>query len=104
LKRIFVSELNKPHLSYYLGVYDPKVVIYGLIKDHVINELVNLLSHSSYPVDSIHVNKFKESIDFLLSGYLLDERPQKLDQFFVFVVNAEEQAVEQRHWVLLDVS
>ena len=53
----------------------------------------------------MQIDVFKQLIGLLvLPVRFLDELPEKLNQLFISVVNAEEEAVEKNHRVRLDVA
>ena len=58
LESIFISHLDEPQLSEDLSVHDSQVIVNSLIEDHVVNDGVNLFTHSSDPLYSVNVNVF----------------------------------------------
>jgi hypothetical protein len=70
----------------------------------VINDLIDLFTNSSNLFDAFLVNVFKKSVNLFVTVDFLNEVTEELDEIFIFEIDAEEEAVEQSHRVLLDVS
>ena len=101
---IFVSELEKFDVSHDLHVDNSKIIINSLVEYHMINKLLDLFPFSSDSLDAVHVNVLKQLVNLLVTMYFMNQSPQELNQGLIVVLNAEEKAVEQSHWILLDVS
>ena len=91
---IFVSKLNELYVPHDLHVNDPQVIVNGLVKDHVINKLLDLFTLSPDSLNSIDINVLKEFVDLLVAVDFMDQCPQKLDQGLIVVLNTEEKAIE----------
>ena len=70
----------------------------------MVNDLVDLLTDSSDLVDAFLIDVFQKSIYLLVAVNLVNEVSQELNLLFVFEVDTEEKAVEESHWILLDVA
>ena len=80
------------------------MLIEGLVHDHVVNVLINLLSDRSKAVDSVHFDVLQELVNALvLDLHLLDQGLQEVNQRRVIVEDAEIQAEEERGVVVLDI-
>jgi len=101
---ISVSELKELDVSHDLIVDNSKIIVNGLIEDHVVNELLDLFSFGSDSLDSIHINVLQQLINPLVAVDLLNEGSKELDQRLVEILDTEEKAIEEGHWILLNVS
>jgi len=101
---ISVSELKELDVSHDLIVNNSKIIVNGLIEDHVVNELLDLFSFGSDSLDSIHINVLQQLINPLVAVDLLNEGSKELDQRLVEILDTEEKAIEEGHWILLNVS
>mmetsp|Transcript_30406 Transcript_30406/g.46574 ORF Transcript_30406/g.46574 Transcript_30406/m.46574 type:complete len:283 (-) Transcript_30406:9-857(-) len=103
MKRIRVPQLYELQLLHNLRVDDPEVVSEGLVHDHVVDMHAHHFVGSPQPLHPVDIDVLKQQIDLREGLHVLDELPQELNDFRVVVEDAEEQAVEQGHGVLLDV-
>lgn len=79
LQSIFVSHLDKSALSQDLRVNNSEVIVDGLIENHVVHELVYLLSDRSDFLDSVDIDILKQLVNLVVLRYLLDQSPDKLN-------------------------
>jgi len=103
MEGILVSELDEPQLVHYLLIHDSQIVVDSLVEYHVVNELVDGLQLSTEAFNPVDIDELEESIVALNRSELVDQHPKELHQVWVVVVDAEVEAVEQGHWVLLEV-
>jgi len=104
LQGILISELDKLKLREHRTIYNSEIFINSLVEHHVINEGAHRVSLGSQPLQPINIDVLKQPVDLLVGRQLLDEDSEELYDVFVVVENAEEEAVEQSHGVLLDVA
>jgi len=103
LKGILVSELDEPQLLEDLGVDYSEVVVDSLVEHHVVDVLVDLLTDLTKALNAMDINQLQQPVDLLSRAEPLDECSEELDEVFIMEEDAEVQAVEERHRVLLDV-
>ena len=106
MEGILVSKLDELELTHNLRVYNPEVVVDGLIENHVVHMSIYLLPYSSQDLNSVDINILEDLFNLfrLLGGvHFLYKGSQELDQIWVVIVNTEVQAVKQSQRILFDV-
>ena len=103
MKCILISHLKKLQLSKNLTIHNPKVVINGLIENHVVDHLVDLLANCSDLFDSILIDVLEETVDLFVGVDFVDEFTEELNEILVLEIDAKEEAVEESHGVCFNV-
>ena len=85
-----------------LRVNDFEVIVHSLVENHVVNNLIQMVTFGPQPVYAIDIDVLKELIYLGMRVDFLDELPQELNHLLILVVNTEEEAVEQSDWLLLN--
>lgn len=101
---ILVSQLDVLEVPHDLHVDDSKVIVDGLVENHVINQLLDLLSLGSDSLNSIDVDVLKKLVNLLMIMDLVNQGSKELNQWLIVILDAKEEAIKQRHWVLLNVA
>ena len=70
----------------------------------MVDKTVDLFSNCSDLVNSIDIDVFKELVNLINGWHFLNDVSEELNKLFILVINAEEEAIEQSHWILLDIS
>mmetsp|Transcript_41399 Transcript_41399/g.63112 ORF Transcript_41399/g.63112 Transcript_41399/m.63112 type:complete len:231 (-) Transcript_41399:1393-2085(-) len=106
--RVLVSELELLQDSDNLGVDHLQLVVESLVQHDVVQLRVDAFADRAEVLQAMGVDLPQDEIEFLLFLHvdevdLVDQCSQELDDEGVFVENAEEQAVEEHHLVVLDI-
>jgi len=101
---IGVSELNDTELSQNLSKDNSELIINGLVENHMVNESIDCFSNSSQSFNTVNIDMLEELIDLSWTiRHLLNQGSHELYQVRVVVVDAEVEAVEKGHLVLINI-
>ena len=103
---VYVSQLDVLHRIDKLGVHEPKFVVESLVHGNMKNQSREVVALPPQPFYAIDVDVPQQLIDFLRQMglfYLADEGSQDDDYLWVIVEDAEVEAVEEGHRVVVDV-
>lgn len=101
---ILIPHLDEFELPDNLRVDYSKFIINSLIKNYVINVLINWVPNLSKSTNTVLDNWFQKLINFWIKiWHLLHQNFQEFNYLRIVVINTEVQTIEKGHRVLLDV-
>ena len=101
---VFISELDELNVSHDLHVNNSKIIINSLIKHHMINQRLDLLSFCPDPLDSININVLKQLVNLLVAVDFVNQCSQEINQRLIVILDAEEQTIKQGHRILFNIT